>query len=179
MQRLALLHRIDRLTKGVLRQDAVDARGHEPRGFRASLQERAQILLAPGVVDDQKNAAIAERLGKRASRGVDRLEFRRFAGQPRDEVRNDRQEIFGLLAELGPQDAIKKSVLNVRIMGEGLGEGRLAIAARAAQGRGDGDRVALRIEQLPLERVKFLGALHEIGGRLGAIMGTRFWRLSF
>jgi hypothetical protein len=61
-----------------------------------------------------------------------------------------------LPAELGPQDAVEISVLNVRIMGKGPGERRLAIASGATQGRGDGDSIAFRIEQLFFERIKFL-----------------------
>ena len=57
----------------------------------------------------------------------------------------DREQALGLLAEFGPQDAVEIGVLDVGIAGERLGERRLAVAARAAQRRGDaGDRIALR-----------------------------------
>ena len=46
---------------------------------------------------------------------------------------------------------------DVGVMGKGLGQRRLTVAADATQRGGDGDSIALGIEQLPFQRV--LGAV--------------------
>ena len=148
-QRLVRLHRVDRLANGRLRQDAVDPRRHQPDAVRAALQKRPQILLTPGVVDDQKNATVAERLAELGRGGVDRLQPGPLARQEHDQVGDDRDQPLRLLAELRPEDSVEIGVLNVGVVGERLGERRLAVAAGALQRRGDaGDRVALGVEEL-------------------------------
>ena len=71
-------------------------------------------------------------LAKFRRRRVDRLQLRPLAGQQGDEVGKGRDQPLWLLAELSPEDPVEKSVLDVRVMGERLGERRLAIAASAA-----------------------------------------------
>ena len=114
------------------------------------MQERAQVLLAPGVVDDHQDSPVAQRLAELGRRGVDGLQPRPLAGQSLDEVGDERQQIVGLLAKLDPEDAVEIGVLDVGVMGERLGERRLAVAARAPQRGRDGDRVALGVEELLL-----------------------------
>ena len=71
--------------------------------LRAALQEagaRSCSRQASSTINRMRRSPSAS--AKRSGGGVDRLESRPFAGQQLDEVRNDRQEIFGLLAKLGP-----------------------------------------------------------------------------
>ncbi len=94
---------------------------------------------------------------------VDRLELRALAGQQGDEVGEGRDQPLGLLAELGPQDSVEIGVLDVGVVGERLGERRLAVAAGAAQRRGDaGDGIAFGVEQALLERVELFRAGDEV-----------------
>ena len=139
-----------------------------------------KVRLAPGVVDDHENAAVAERLAELRRGGVDRLQPRPLAGQQHDQVGEDRKQPLGLLAELGPQDSVEIGVLDVGVVGERLGERRLAVAAGALERRGDaGDRVALGVEELlPSARRIPSGAQQNPRGGSGAIIGTRFCRLS-
>ena len=130
------------------RQNIIAARGDEPRGVAPALQEGAQILLAPGVVDDEKDAPVAQRLAELGGGGVQVFEAGPLAAQDLDEVRDDGEQVFGLLAKLGPEDAVEIGVLDVRVVGQRFRKRGLAIAARAAQRRRDGDRVALGVEQL-------------------------------
>ena len=90
-----------------------------------------QVLLAPGVVDHHEDPAVAERLAELRRGGVDRLQARPLAGQEHDEVGEGRDQPLGLLAELGPQDSVEIGVLDVGVVGERLGERRLAVAAGA------------------------------------------------
>jgi hypothetical protein len=77
-----------------------------------------------------------------------------------------------------PENAVEGSILNVGVMSEGLGQRRLAVATGATQRGGDGDSIAIGVEQLLFQRVEFLGAFDESAGGSGAIMATRFCRLS-
>jgi hypothetical protein len=74
---------------------------------------------------------------------------------------------IGFLAEFGQENSVEVSVLNVRVMSKSLGQRRLAVTAGATQRGGDGDSIALGVEQLPFQCVEFLGAFDEIGWRLG------------
>ena len=79
---------------------------------------------------------------------------------------DDGEQVVGLFAKLHPEDAVEIGVLDVRVVGQRLRKRGLAIAARAAQRRRDGDRVALGVEQLVLQRLELRRALHEIRRRL-------------
>ena len=70
----------------VARQDAVDPRRHQTDGVWPSLQERPQVLLAPGVVDDHQDAAIPQSFSQLRRRGVDRLQRRPLTCQQSDEI---------------------------------------------------------------------------------------------
>ena len=65
------------------RQDAIVARGDQPRGLilRSAMQERREVLDAPGIVDHQQAAPIIERVGQRDLGGVESAEARALAGQ--------------------------------------------------------------------------------------------------
>jgi hypothetical protein len=82
------------------------------------LQERLEVLLAPSVVDDEKNAAVAERLAELRRRCVDRLQVRPLAGQEHNEIGKRHDEPLRLLAELGPKNPVEIGVLNVGVVGE-------------------------------------------------------------
>jgi hypothetical protein len=60
------------------------------------LQKGAQVLLAPGIIDDQEDTAVA---------------------QGRAQCQ---EEVPGLLAELRPEYPIEISIQNVGVMGNGL-----------------------------------------------------------
>ena len=176
-QRLVRRHSVHLLALGFRRQDVIAARGDETCGVAPALQEGAQILFAPSVVDDEKDAPVSQRFPKRGRRIIHRLNVWWFACHTGNEIGNNGDQVFGLLAKLGPEDAVEIGVGDVRVVGERFRERGLAIAARAAQRRRDGDRVALRVEQFALERLELDGPLNEVGRRSGAIMGTRFWLL--
>ena len=98
---------------------------------------------------------------------------RALASQHHDLIQDDLTGI-GLFAEHRPQNSVEIGVLNVRVMGERLGEGRLAVAAGAAQRRRDrGDRVAFGVEELRLQRVELFGARNEVRRRLRRHHGRR------
>jgi hypothetical protein len=173
-QRLGPLHRVDLLPRGRCRQIAVDPRGDQPDAVATALQERLQVLLAPNVVDDHEDPAIAQRLPKFRRRRVDRLKLRPLAGQQGDEVGKGRDQPLWLLAELSPQDSVEISVLDVGIAGERLGERRLAIAASAAH-----SAVMPATESPSGSSRRALSASNSFGratkssGVAGAIIGTR------
>jgi PemK-like, MazF-like toxin of type II toxin-antitoxin system len=99
-QRFARLHSVDRLTKRFLRHDAVDLRRDETDAVRPGLEERPQVLLAPGVIDNHQDEAVAKRLAELSRGGVDRLQARPLARQRLDLVGEDGQKALRLLAEL-------------------------------------------------------------------------------
>ena len=86
-QRLVRRHGVHRLALGLQGQNVVAARGDEPRGVPPALQERPQILLAPGVVDDEQDAAVAQRLAELGGGGVEVFQAGPLAGHDLDEVR--------------------------------------------------------------------------------------------
>ena len=89
-----------------------------------------------------------------------------FAAQDVDQVRYDGGQVLGLFAKLGPEDAVEIGVLDVLVVGQRFGERGLAVAARAAQRRRDGDRVALGVEQFALKRLELHRTLNEVRRRL-------------
>ena len=150
-QGLAPLHRVDLLANGVLRQDAVDPGGDQTHAMAPALQEGPQVLLPPGVIDHHQDAAVAKRLAELCRGGVQGLEVRTLARERRDEVGDDRDQLSRLLTQFGPQDSVEIGVLDIGVAGERLGERRLAVAAGAAQRRGDaGDGSAFGVEQTTL-----------------------------
>ena len=166
-QRLPRLHGVDLLAQRRRGQDAIDARRDEPDAVRPALQKRLEVLLAPRVVDHHENPAVAERLAQLRRGGVERLQARPLASQEHDEVGEGRDQALGLLAELGPQDAVEIGVLDVGVVGERLGERRLAVAAGPAQrGRDPGDGITPGVEELLFQRVEFLRAPNKVGRRL-------------
>ena len=134
--------------------------------FASAVQERAQILLAPDIIDDHQDAAVAQRLAERSGGGGDGLKPRRRAGENRNEVGDDGEQVVGLLAEFDPQHAVDIGILDVGIVRQRLGKGGLAVAARALERHRMGHYVAFGIEELLLERAEFTGARHEVGRRL-------------
>jgi hypothetical protein len=162
------------LTESIGRQDIVITGGDEPGRVRPALRERAQVLLAPGVVNDHEDAAIAQSLAQLCRRGVDIFQARALARQSLDEVGDDRHQVLWFFTEFHPENAVEIGVLNVGIVRQRPGKRRLAVAARTAQRSGDGDRIALSIKELLLERVEFSGPLHEVGRQLGRHHGDAF-----
>src|SRR5262249_24111270 len=75
-------------------------------------------------------------------------------------------EVVGVFPKLDPENAVEIGILDVRVMGELLGEGGLAVAAGAAQRRGDGDGIPFGIQEVSLQSVELNGSLHEIVWRL-------------
>ena len=147
--------------------------------MRPALQEGSEVLLAPGVVDDQKNAPVAERLAELRRSRVYCVEPRPLASQEHDEIGEGGDEPLRLLAKLGPENAVEIGVLNVGVVGERLGERRLAVAARAPERRGNRcDGVAPGVEELVFSASNSLGRETKSSGGSGAIIGTRFCRLS-
>ena len=136
--------------------------------FGPPCRRRPQILLTPSIVDNQKNATIAERLAEPGRGGRDGLQSGPFARQEHYEVGNGRDQPLRLLAKLRPQDAVEKGVLNVGVVRQRLCERGLAIAAGTFQRRSNpGDRIALGVEELLFERIELLRPRHEIRRRLG------------
>ena len=132
------------------------------------MQERRKVLDAPGIVDHQQAAPIIERVGQRGLGGVDGAEAGARAGEGLDQVGDAADQIVGLLAQRDAQDAVAERVLDVAVVAQRIGERGLPVAAGAAQRRGDGHRLALRVEELALERVELLGARDEaLGQRIG------------
>ena len=132
------------------------------------MQKGPQILLAPCVVDDEQDAALAQRLAKLRGGGVEAFERRAFAGERFDEIGDDGEQIAGLFAEFHPEDAVEIGLDDVRVMGERLGERGLAVAARPAQRR----RYRYRIAQRRSRASAFSApnssrAMHEIRRRFG------------
>ena len=112
------------MTLGAGGEDVVDPRRDQSRRARATLQKRSQILLAPGIVDDQKDPAIAERLAQFRCGSVNRFDARTVTRQNYNEVRYDRQQVAGPLAEPRPENAVEIGLLNVFIMRQRFGERR-------------------------------------------------------
>ena len=169
-------HRVDGDARGVLRQDAIVARRDQPRGLvpRSAMQERREVLFAPGIVDHQQAAPIIERFGKRDLGRLDGAEAGPLAGEGLDQVGDAADQIVGLLAQRDAQDAVAERVLDVAVVAQRVGERRLAEAAGAAQGRGDRDRLALRVEELRLIPSNFSGRSTKPSGSASAMKGTRF-----
>ena len=88
---------------------------------------RGAILFAPGVVDHEKDAPVPERLGElgAAALTVAIGGFRSAIYK----VRGDGDQVFGLLAKLGPEDAVEIGLLDVRVVGKRFRERGLAITA--------------------------------------------------
>jgi hypothetical protein len=132
-ERLVSPHRVDLLGHSLFRQHAVDPRRHQPEAMPAAPQEGLEVRLAPDVVDDHQNPAVAQGLAQLRRSRIERLELRPLAGEQSDEVGEGRDQALGLLAEFGPEDPVEIGVLDVGVARERLGERRLAIAAGAAQ----------------------------------------------
>ena len=60
--RFVRAHGINLLPLCALGDDFAEARRDEPRGVASAFEEGAQILLAPGVIDDEKDTPVAQRL---------------------------------------------------------------------------------------------------------------------
>jgi hypothetical protein len=81
----------------------------------SAVQERRQILDAPGVIDHQQASPIVERVGERDFGGVDRAEARTRAGESFDEIGDAADEIVGLLPERDAQNTVAERVLDVAL----------------------------------------------------------------
>jgi hypothetical protein len=151
--------------------------GDQPCRLAASLQERSQILLAPDVIDDQQNSAVAQRLAELGGCGLDGLDAGALTGQDLDQVGNDGQQICRIFPKFRPQHAVEVGVLDVGVMCQCPGQRGLAIAAGALSAA-----VMATASPLASSSIRFRAANSadrgtKSAGGSGAIIGTRFCRL--
>ena len=109
------------------------------------MKEGGKVLFAPGIVDHQQAAAIIEGLGELRLGSLQTGEGGLLTRQEYDQLGDATDEILRLLAENHAEDAIAEGVLDLWVVAQRVGEGRLAEAAGAAKGSGDRDRLALRV----------------------------------
>ncbi len=163
--RLRAGHGVDPRLARPVRQGAAVAGGDEPCAVRAAAQERTRVRGLPEIVDDDEDASVGQQLGQPARRRLLGGEARPLAREREDEVLDAPEQRPGRLAQGHPEGAVEKGVLDVGVGAERSGERRLAVAAGAPEGRGDGDGLALGVEQRALEGVELRRARHEVRGR--------------
>src|SRR5262249_51430808 len=86
---LVLLHRVHGLLDGVGGQDVVEPRGNQARCAGSGPKERVQVRIAPGIVDNQQDAAFAQSPAELGGSGGDVLESGSVIGEDFDQIRND------------------------------------------------------------------------------------------
>ena len=104
--RFVRAHGVDLLPLRALGDDFAEARGDESRSLAPGVAEGAQILFAPGVVDNEKDAPVTQRFAELGGGGIQVFEAGALAVQDFDEVSDDREQVIGLLAKLDPENAV-------------------------------------------------------------------------
>ena len=164
--RFAALHGVHHLACGLIGQHRVEPGGDQPRGVAPAVEERVEMRALPDIVDNQQDSPIAEHRVQGRTKALKGRCFWGLAGQQRDEIGQQRlHPAAALFAQFDPQHAVEVGVLDVRIMGQRLGQRGLAVAARTAQCRGDRHSIALAIQQLLFERLELPRPRDEVGRR--------------